>query len=191
MKKIERQKIKMSFTEFLSIFVEPITIIVLAIWGGKQGYKYWLKQKKEEGLYLQRQSKYEAKLAAGKALWALLRYISESDHDENIFRRGELNESGKKVFYFRQEQANHFITELNDVFYIKGHGLFLDQTTKTLIFELRSQVFGWLHVSKKSGEEDMKITNAKKFERINQIRDELHKKLKEQILVEASINETV
>ncbi len=181
----------MSFTEFLSIFVEPITIIVLAFWGGKQGYKYWLKQKKEEGLYLQRQSKYEAKLAAGKALWALLRYISESDHDENIFRRGELDESGKKVFYFRQEQANHFITELNDVFYIKGHGLFLDQTTKTLIFELRSQVFGWLHVSKKSGEEDMKITNAKKFERINQIRDELHKKLKEQILVEASINETV
>ena len=77
------------------------------------------------------------------------------------------------------------------MFYIKGHGLFLDQTTKTLIFELRSQVFGWLHVSKKSGEADMKITNAKKFERINQIRDELHKKLKEQILVEASINETV
>ena len=51
MKKSERQKIKISFTEFLSIFVEPITIIVLAIWGGKQGYKYWLKQKKEEGLY--------------------------------------------------------------------------------------------------------------------------------------------
>ncbi len=181
----------MSITEFLSIFAEPIIIIVVAFYGGKQGYKYWLKQKKEESFYLQRQSKYEAKLAAGKALWALLRYISESDHDENIFRRGELDENKKKVFYFRQEQANRFITELNDVFYIKGHGLFLDQNIKMLIFELRSQVFGWLHISQKSNEAEMKITNAKKFERICQIREELNKKLKEQILIETSINETL
>lgn len=172
-----------SMQEWLKVFAEPLSVVFAAIVAVVWGHLYWRKQKQEEGKYLQRNAQYESKVNAAKAVWSILRYISESDHDDNILRRGELDEEGNKIYYFRPKQATLFMKELIDLFYTHGHGLFIDKEIKELIFELRSQMYGWYHVATKSKQEEMKITNKEKLHRITTIREELNKKLKEQIMI--------
>ncbi|WP_321330824.1 CRISPR-associated protein Csx28 [uncultured Bacteroides sp.] len=169
--------------EWAKVLVDPLAIIIGAIIALCWGHKYWRKQKREEGTYLQRQTHYQAELNAAKATWALLRYISEADHEENIFRRGEKDSDDNKIYYFRPAQATLFMKELMELFYSRGHGLFINKEIKQLIFELRSQVFGWYHIALKSGEDELKITNREKLQRVWAIRDELNKKLKELIVI--------
>lgn len=164
---------------WLNILSQPVAIIVAAAMALIWGHIYWRKQKKEEGLYLQKQNLYNERLNAGKALWSLLRYISENDHDDNIFRRGELGDDGDKIFYFRPQQAKRYMEDLNEVFYNKGYGMYLDSETKNLIFELRSQLYAWYHVALKSGKEEMPIKNKEKLKRVWEIRSLLNSQLKD------------
>lgn len=93
------------------------------------------------------------------------------------------DEEGNKIYYFRPKQATLFMKELMELFYTQGHGLFIDKDTKLLIFELRSQMYGWYHVATKSKQDEMKITNKEKLHRIVVIREELNKRLKEQTVI--------
>ncbi|WP_321480492.1 CRISPR-associated protein Csx28 [uncultured Bacteroides sp.] len=172
-----------SLLEWAKVLADPLAIIITAFIALYWGHKYWRKQKREEGTYLQRQINYEAKINAAKAMWGLLRYISESDHEDNIFRRGELDSEGNKIHYFRSDRATLFMKELTELFYTQGHGLFIDKEIKELIFELRSQLFGWYLIALKEGQNELKIKNKEKFERIQTIRAEINKKLKKQITI--------
>lgn len=169
--------------EWLKVIADPLSVVLAAIGAVAWGHIYWRKQKLEEGKYLQRNAQYQSEVNAAKAVWGLLRYISESDHDDNILRRGEMDEEGNKIYYFRPKQATLFMKELMELFYTQGHGLFIDKDTKLLIFELRSQMYGWYHVATKSKQDEMKITNKEKLHRIVVIREELNKRLKEQTVI--------
>lgn len=164
---------------WFNILSQPVAIMAAAVVALIWGHKYWRKQKKEEGIYLQKQTLYHERLNAGKAVWSLLRYISENDHDDNVFRRGELDANGDKIFYFRPMQAKRYMEDLNEVFYCKGYGLYLDSETKNMIFELRSQLYAWYHVALKSGKDEMPISNKEKLKRVWEIRNLLNNKLKD------------
>lgn len=169
--------------EWLGILLEPLAVIVavaITLWWG---HKYWRKQKNEEGLFLQKQKLYEAKLEAVKAVWGLIIFFSENDNDKNMFLRGGKNGQGEKEIYFRADQAKQFFDQLNIVFFEQGHGAFLEKEIKSLIFELRSQAYAWYHIASKSPERKIVIANAQKYDRIVEIREQLIKTLRELLLV--------
>jgi hypothetical protein len=161
------------FLKWLDVLLEPIVIFAIGALGLFWGYKIWHKQKKEEGKYLIEQKKFEARIDASKAAWSMLSYFSENDSDLNMIRRGETDENGDKIYYFRHAQAKQFFDALQKIFFTDGHGLFLSKEVKTLLFEMRSQMYGLYHVALKSNETEIKIQNKELVKRVVEIREEL------------------
>lgn len=167
--------------KWLDILLEPAVLLFLGFLGYWWGHRIWKKQKLEESRYLIEQKKYEARIEACKAAWSLLVYFSENDSAMNVLRRGETDEDGDKIYYFRHKQAEQFFDALQIIFFTDGHGLFLSKEVKSLIYELRSLMYGLYHNALKSRETEMKIMNKDLVKRIVTIREELVRLLREQI----------
>lgn len=174
-------------TETTTFIIAQGVTIGCVILSAVIGFRFWRKQKRLEGVYLQDQKYYESHLAAAKAVWGLIVYFSENDSDKNMLKRGEQDANGKKVYYFRAQQAKMFFEQLNIVFYEQGHGVFLSKDIKSLLFELRSQAYAWYHLANKEDSQELKITNAKKYDRVVEIREALMIKLKDAILVKKDL----
>jgi hypothetical protein len=159
--------------KWLNVLLEPLVLIILGVFGYCLGLKIWRKQKKEEGKYLIEQKKFEARIDACKAAWSMLTYFSENDSDLNMLRRGETDEQGDKIYYFRHAQAKQFFDALHKIFFTEGHGLFLSKEVKNILFEMRSQMYGLYHIALKSNEPEIKIQNKELVKRVVEIREEL------------------
>lgn len=174
-------------TESTTFIIVQVVTIGCVILSAVIGFYFWRKQKRLEGVYLQDQKYYESHLAAAKAIWGLIVYFSENDSDKNMLRRGEQEANGKTIHYFRAQQAKMFFEQLNVVFYEQGHGVFLSKEIKGLLFELRGQAYAWYHLANKEDSQELKISNAKKYDRVVEIREILNVKLKNAILVKRDL----
>lgn len=178
------------FMKWLEILLEPAVLIILGAAGFWWGHRYWRKQKHEELEYLKQQQKiefaagfdqkrFDARLEACKAVWGLILYFSENDNDKNVLRRGELDEDGNKIIYFRKNQAKLFFEKIPELFYEKGHGLLLPNEIKSRLYTLRGHLMGLYFNAEKAGKEEIAIQNKELLNSIIQIREGLQEKLKE------------
>jgi hypothetical protein len=166
---------------WLDVLLEPAVLIVLGYLGYHWGYKTWKKQKETENEIQKHKRQYDEIIAAHKAAWSLIPYFSENDNEKNMFLRGKRREDGIKDYYFRRLQAEGYFKALQTIFFENGHGIFLSKDVKRLLYEIRSTAYGLYHIANKQDEDEMKIEKDELPKRIQKIREELIKRLKDEV----------
>jgi hypothetical protein len=166
---------------WLDILLEPAVFIILGYLGYLWGHKTWKKQKETENEIQKHKRQSDETIAAHKAAWSLIPYFSENDNEKNMLVRGKKREDGIKDYYFRRLQAEEYYKTLQTIFFEKGHGIFLSKDVKQLLYEIRSTTYGLYHIANKQNEDEMKIEKDELPKRIQKIREELIKRLKDEV----------
>lgn len=144
------------------------------------GFIVWKKQKAAELKYGIEEIRYKNKLDAHKAIWSLLRYLSQKENEKTIvIRRG--NEQGTVSYFLRQKQANEFLSLLPEIFYDQGHGIFLEKQIKKLLFEYRTQIYRFLDSERGTSDQMIKIKKEELAQQLNNIYDQLNFHLRNEV----------
>lgn len=169
-------------TEYLKIFAQPATTLIVALLAYWLGYRNWLRQKKKEIYYGVEQERYKNRLAACKAAWTLLEYISQKENPKTmIVKRGSKDAS---YYVLRRAQGEEYLRVLPTVFYGQGHGICLPEEVRDLLYEARTRVYRLLEAETRRGNttaEEIRIEKNEIPARIDQIREELRKTLKSEL----------
>jgi hypothetical protein len=102
-------------------------------------YKNWEKQKIRELEIAEKQQTESARIAACKAVWSLLAYMSDKENSRTVFVKRADNR-----WYLRVEQANSYILEVEEVFFSQGHGLFMPKDIRDGMYEFRTLVYRFM-----------------------------------------------
>ncbi|MBN8683904.1 MAG: hypothetical protein J0L99_14775 [Chitinophagales bacterium] len=123
-------------------FVGPTLTLLLAIFGYWWALKVWKKQKSIEQHIWSGQQVETARVAACKAVWGLLAFMSEKEHSKTVFvKRGD---NQHKTNHLRVAQAKEYLQKIEEVWFLQGHGLLISQGVRDDIFEFRSRVYRFL-----------------------------------------------
>jgi hypothetical protein len=170
--------------------VEHLITLGLGIYGFMVAFPAWKKQKQAEMSLGLKQSRFQAKIDAAKAVWALLAYMSEKENEKTVFvLRGTKELTTKNL---RIKQGLEYIEALHKVFFEQGHGLFLSPKVKEDLFEFRALVRRpiekeTIHEGKKDLEQII-IKKEELWNDVTKIRERLNQALREAIL-ESEITE--
>ena len=130
--------VKDSKPYWLEILPPTITIL-LAVIGYWWAFKVWKKQKNIETQIWAGQQKETARIAACKAAWSLLAYMSEKENSKTVFvSRGTKDH---KIWHLRLAQGLDYFNEFEKVFFTDGHGIFLSTKIKDDLFTFRSILY--------------------------------------------------
>ncbi|MEZ4942726.1 MAG: CRISPR-associated protein Csx28 [Saprospiraceae bacterium] len=162
----------------------PIVItIALAVTGYWMAFRNWKKQKREELRILANQHREAARIAACKAVWALLAYFSEKEHSRTVFVQ---REDGQQTNWFlRCAQAQDYLKAVEEVFFTQGHGIFMPPAIRDGMYEFRSRVYRILEHSRRQGNSDDELIVVKNPEVIAKIQ-ELREKLRQDLRAESA-----
>ncbi len=145
-------------------------------------YFFWRRQKKDEINYGIRNAHYVKAQEALMATWSLLGRMTDTENPQSILVWEKAKD--KTVTYvLRVAQAQEFMSDLSEVFYKKGYGIFLNQDIKSLLFEYRSILYGLLLSEKSNAEPQFVVKNEEVVERMKKIYEELNKALQEEMNV--------
>jgi hypothetical protein len=168
--------------------VYPTVMIGLAAYGYWRAFKAWEKQKlreielniaqkKEEIKIGLEQKRYESEIAAHKAAWSLLAYMSEKENDKTVFvDRGDKD---NKIYVLRVEQAKEYLITLPKVFFTEGNGLFMSREIEDDLYTFRSRIYQILEKAFREKNEDktIEITNETIQKQVKDVRERLRKNL--------------
>ena len=145
-----------------------ILSVPLSIW---LTYRYALKQKDREPYAALRVAKHQRLLDALQQCWGLLAYMSETENSRSVVVWERAGSTTR--YYIRFAQLSDFLAQLEQLFYTGGHGLYLSKEIKQLLFEYRSQLYGFAlkHGHPQTGREE--IQNAELAQRLFALYDEL------------------
>lgn len=165
----------MNWLELLKVLIGPLTTLAVAyFFGYRMAYRNWLRQKSKE-------IEYTGKLAAYRAAWSLLAFMSEKENPRTVFvKRGT---SDNPQYLLRRKQADDFLAELPKVFFEQGHGILMSKEAKEGLFHFRSLVFRILDAERLSSESqgDIVIKNEHIAREVANIREALTLELRNQV----------
>lgn len=173
--------VKDSKPYWLEILTPTITILLAAV-GYWWAFKVWKKQKSIETQIWAGQQKETARIAACKAAWSLLAYMSEKENSKTVFVvRGTKDH---KTWHLRSEQGQEYINALEKVFFTDGHGVFLTAEIRDDLYQFRSLTYPIIEKEKRKTEnlpalitlEEPKIIDA-----ITTLRAKLNERLRAEI----------
>ncbi len=130
--------------------------LLLFFLGYHFGFRKWLREKETEQRLARDQMRYQSRLEAYRAAWALLAYMSEKENDRTIFvtRLADENQPDQgTACYLRTAQAEAFLKRLPEMFYTEGHGILLDTDTRNRLFEFRGIVYKILDSARQGKEQ--------------------------------------
>jgi hypothetical protein len=99
-------------------------------------YKNWEKQKIRELEIAEKQQTESARIAACKAVWSLLAYMSDNESSKTVYVK-----RADEKWYLRVAQARQYILDVEEVFYLQGHGLFMPKTVRNGMYEFRRSLY--------------------------------------------------
>lgn len=163
--------------DWLKVFLGPVVTVL----GLYYGFKAWKRQKTIEASIWVGQQEEIAKIAACKAAWSLLAYMSEKENSKTVFVK-----RGDKLWYLRTEQGQEYFDALENVFFQGGHGLFLSAQTRDLLYSFRTMTRRVLDKQRDTegsleGIEQIKIENIELITEIQGIFTKLGEKLREEL----------
>lgn len=165
----------MNWLELLKVLIGPITTLVVAYcFGYRMAYRNWLRQKSKE-------IEYTGKLAAYRAAWSLLAFMSEKENPKTVFvKRGT---SDSPQYLLRRKQADDFLVELQKVFFEQGHGILMSKEAKEELFRFRSLVFRIQDAERSAPESqgDIVVKNEHIAAEVARIRETLASELRSQV----------
>ncbi len=160
----------------------PLVTIALAVVGYWWGFRVWKKQKQEELRIAKNQQREAARIAACKAVWSLLAYMSEKEHSKTVFvARGDAQQ---KTWHLRRTQAEDYLKQIEEVFFTQGHGIFMPPEVRDDVYEFRSRVYRLLESANRQSDtssELVTVTNPDVIEKVVELRGRLNKQLREQM----------
>lgn len=160
--------------EFAKIFIGPLTTLAVALLGYFLAYRNWRRQKNKE-------IEYSGKLAAYRAAWSLLAYMSEKENPKTVFvKRGT---SDQPQYLLRRQQADAYLADLPKVFFEQGHGLLMSESVKEGLFRFRSLIYRILDAERQSGDAmaDIVVRNEHIAGEVANLREALSKELRAQV----------
>lgn len=160
--------------------------VLIAAFGYWWGFKIWRKQKHEELRIAANQQRETARIAACKAVWGLLSYLSEKENEDTVFvKRGTAD---NVTWHLRRAQGVQYIKTLAQVFFEQGHGIFMPKDIRDGVYEFRSRVFRILEKDMRSSgdmENDMiLVNNLEVISKVQELRDLLNKRLRQEVLMD-------
>lgn len=120
------------------LLVNPLFTIIVAILGYQFAFKKWLDEKKEESKLSAGKARFEQRLAACKAVWSLLVYLSNKEGEKTVILMDGPKDARK--YFLRRSAAEEFLARLPKVFYEEGHGIFMPQEVREKLFTFASLV---------------------------------------------------
>lgn len=159
----------------------PCITIALAFVGYWWGFKVWKKQKQEELRIAAGQQREAARIAACKAVWGLLAYMSEKENERTVFIKRGTKEA--PTWHLRAQQGQAYIQQVAEVFFAQGHGIFMSPEVRNDVYEFRSRIYTLMEADKhQHGEllEEKMITvnNPHVIEKVVELRERLRVQLK-------------
>lgn len=131
----------------------------------------------------------EKLLEAGMAFWGLLSYTSQVENPFCIIRWERGRGSSVTKYFIIVENAKSFITQLNKVNFEKGYGLFISNETRSLFYEYRNMLYGFLLANKNRQEGEILVENDEMIQRMKKIHDTVIIKIRQEMeLAEPSLN---
>ena len=116
-----------------------ITSLFVVVIGAVLAHKYWKTQKQIENEHAVEKMRYDSKVEASKAIWALLEYFSEKEYPKTIIVNRGTKE--KPEFYCRIDRAKRFIQDLPRVYFKKGYGALLTDEVENKMMTLRTKFY--------------------------------------------------
>jgi Mg2+ and Co2+ transporter CorA len=112
--------------------VSNISAVLIALCGGL----LWWYFKRKEVEYKVMELRAENFLNSHKAIWGLLKYLTNKDKPETIF----LWNPDTKEWKFNTVNAQKFTGELNKIYYTDGNGIMLEKEVRETIFEIENKI---------------------------------------------------
>ncbi len=106
--------------------------VLIAIFGGL----LWRYYKRKEVEYKIVELRAQTFLNSNKAIWGLLKYLSNKDKPDSIF----IWNSVAKEWTFNPINATRFTAELNKVYYTDGNGIMIEKKLRDKIFEIENKI---------------------------------------------------
>jgi hypothetical protein len=144
--------LEITWIDKLSVALSSASLLVtifIAIMANRWAMKYWHKQKKEEINYQLETVRYENRMEAAKAVWGLLAFLTEKENGKNLLNYKGTKE--KPEVFFNLDRGRNYLSSLSDIFYEKGHGVFLTKEINQDIFHVRTNVYRILDKEQRSG----------------------------------------
>lgn len=162
-------------------FVSPTVTLLLAGIGYWWSIRVWKVQKALEVRLAAGQHREASRIAACKAVWGLLAYMSEKENSKTVFvARGD---EQKKTWHLRREQGIDYINQVERVFFGDGHGIFMPKDIRDGMYEFRSRIYRLLEKESRKGNEDSFITieNEEVVQKVKELFAQLNQRLREEI----------
>ncbi|MEM8527725.1 MAG: hypothetical protein AAGG68_23995 [Bacteroidota bacterium] len=171
---LEKWKIGVSIG---SAVVSAVVLLYIAIRGYQKGFKVWLQQKKEE----RKIAVTESRIEAFKAVWSLIEYypVKKQFKEKSFIKKEKISGASDKYFLI-PKKAKEFINRVSEIFYEQGHGIFLDASIRDALFDIRDEA---VELLRKYGEveESIEFNDAECRKKMNDAREILIKKLREEV----------
>ncbi len=163
-------------------FLPLLLTLGVAIWGFRRAFRAWERQKKREIELALEQKRYESKIEACKAAWSLLVYMSEKENERTVFvDRGTAQ---NPTYMMRPEQGIEYIKKLPEVFFDKGHGIFLPPSIRDDAYIFRSKIYKILEAAKHNPNPDsamVEVTKPQLKAEIAELRNQMSKNIREAV----------
>jgi hypothetical protein len=129
--------------ELITSVLLPVISLIMVYCGYRWSFKNWEKQKQAELLIAANQNAQSAKIAACKAVWSMLAYMSEKENSKTVFVVRQ-----DKKWHLRAAQAQEYIERVEEVFFAQGHGLFMTKEIRDDMYSFRTLVYRLLDAEK-------------------------------------------
>jgi hypothetical protein len=166
--------------EIIQYLLLPGFSILAVIYGLHRSYTNWEKQKIRELEIAAEQQTKSARIAACKAVWSLLAYITEKENSRTVFVK-----RADRKWYLRVAQAKNYILEVEEVFFSQGHGLFMPKDIRDGMYNFRTLLYRLMDSEKyKKGtselvESEILVENEGVITEKTTLFENLNKKLRE------------
>ncbi len=119
------------FTDYTAP-VNNLSVLFIAVCSGL----LWWYFKRKEVEYKVMELRAENFLTSNKAIWGLLKYLTNKDKPDTIF----LWNPDTKEWKFNTVNAEKFTRELNKLYYTDGNGIMLEKEIRDNIFEIENKI---------------------------------------------------
>lgn len=118
-------------------------------------------------------------MAACKAVWALMAYMSEMGNPKTVFvARGDAQH---KTWHLRQPHAIDYLKQVEEVFFTHGHGISMPKDVGDDVYEFLLRVYRLLESNRREGDansELIAVKNQEVIEKVVELRDRLNARLR-------------
>ncbi|TAJ12700.1 hypothetical protein DMA11_11920 [Marinilabiliaceae bacterium JC017] len=172
-----------SVTDWISAvgsLISAVGIFIVAWLGYRWSFKSWQKQQEENRRLQREEMQSQSRTNALLATWSLMAYLTHEENDRTIFVH-RTDEAGNRKLCFRRQQAKEFCNQLCGIHYHQGHGVFMSNEVRDLLFGMKRNLHKLLDAERNNPNDTIPLKNGRKLKEKNQVFDELSRLLKAKV----------